>query len=229
VKARLKDNSHSAERHFETWDESKHPRADDGKFGGGAGTKKEDAPKNESAAKTGENRQDTESPKFKAWFDDSKVVNASGQPLVVYHETTPENAISIREGGFDVSRVNKTGRSDDDQVPDGIFLKESPKRIGVVKSGVQMPFYASIKNPLFIKDRNAADELFRSKIPNYPMKDAAESRRAITAFLEKNNHDGMILGRDSVGLRTIIALKPTQLKFASENDSSSELNKPKEK
>jgi capsid protein len=42
VKARLKDNSHSAERHFETWDESKHPRADDGKFGGGGKKSKGD-------------------------------------------------------------------------------------------------------------------------------------------------------------------------------------------
>jgi len=191
------------------FDESKHPRAKDGEFGSGGGASKSP---NEPAAKTGENRQDTASPKFKEWFGDSKIADEGGNPLVVYHETSQENAISIRENGFDVSRVNKSGRVDDDQVPDGIFLKETPNRIGVAKNGEQMPFYASIKNPLLVKDRKAADALFRENILNYPMKNAADSRLAITNFIVKNGYDGMILGKDSVGLRTIIALHPMQIK-----------------
>jgi capsid protein len=52
VKANLKDNSHSAERHFETWDESKHPRADDGQFGDGPGDSSKGKQEKASKAET---------------------------------------------------------------------------------------------------------------------------------------------------------------------------------
>ncbi len=73
---------------------------------------------------------DTES--FKRWFGDSKVVDADGKPLVVYHGTT---------GDFTRFR-----RGDE-----GIFFAESPSAANSYAEGDGanvMPAYLSIKNPL---------------------------------------------------------------------------------
>lgn len=78
----------------------------------------------------------TESPEFKAWFGDSKVVDSNGAPLVVYHGT---------DKAF--TRVNmKKGAQ-------GLFWFTSDKKaieageVGASGKGVIMEMYASIKNP----------------------------------------------------------------------------------
>lgn len=58
------------------WEESEHPRAADGKFGSGGSKSSE-----ESKSKD----KQIESPQFKQWFGDSKVIDDSGKPLVMYH------------------------------------------------------------------------------------------------------------------------------------------------
>ena len=44
----------------------------------------------EAAQVSGDQRDITETPEFKRWFGDSKVVDADGKPLVVYHGTTAD-------------------------------------------------------------------------------------------------------------------------------------------
>lgn len=82
----------------------------------------------------GEVKTDTEA--FKKWFGDSKVVDADGKPLVVYHGT---------DKAF--SKVNmKKGAQ-------GLFWFTSDKsaieagEVGAAGKGVIMEMYASIKNP----------------------------------------------------------------------------------
>lgn len=94
----------------------------------------------------------TESQQFKRWFGDwknhpenaSKVVNADGTPKIVYHQTDSDFTI------FD-TRHEGAGTRDSD-TPFGIFMKSSDKDIGL-KGGKQMALYASIKNPLVVKNR----------------------------------------------------------------------------
>jgi hypothetical protein len=59
-------------------------------------------------------RKQTETPAFKKWFDDSKVVDAepafqrTDEFVTLYHGTSAENAKSIRENGFNTSFVYLT-------------------------------------------------------------------------------------------------------------------------
>jgi len=86
----------------------------------------------------------TDTPAFKAWFGDSKVVDAQGKPLVVYHGTTKSfDAFSNGTGWFtaDASEANFWG--------------------GVNAKGANVvPAYLSIKNPRVLQ----ASEASRNKI-----------------------------------------------------------------
>ena len=63
-------------------------------------------------------RNQTETPEFKAWFGDSKVVDESGKPLVVYHGT---------HGDFKEFKPNES-------LGGLIFLSESAKEAGAFAS-----------------------------------------------------------------------------------------------
>jgi adenylate kinase family enzyme len=102
--------------------------------------------------------------KFRKWFGDSKVVDEQGKPLVVYHQTSKENENSIYEsGGFRIDQP--LARRSDEGVPDGVFLKPHDRDIGLgaamSKDVAQMPLYASIQNPLIVRDRNELIDSYR--------------------------------------------------------------------
>lgn len=109
----------------------------------------------------------TDNPNFMKWFEGSEVTDEYGNPLKLYHETRAENVPSISKHGFDISKVG--GRSGDIHLPNGIFMKPTGEEIGVgggAKSSAQMPLYASIKNPLYVKNRYAMEK-YLSKSPEY--------------------------------------------------------------
>jgi hypothetical protein len=76
-----------------------------------------------------------ETPEFKAWFGDSKVVDEQGKPLVVYHGTASDFA------AFDADRSRDSG----------IWMTPVPGAAEMYSGGGEganlMPVYASIKNP----------------------------------------------------------------------------------
>lgn len=105
------------------------------------------------------------SPRFQQWFQGSKIVDAQGQPQIVFHETSQENAGSIDQHGFDLSKVN--ARSNDEQMPDGIFFKPTNERIGVARERpMQLPFVLAIRNPLHVANREGL-AAFLSQDPDY--------------------------------------------------------------
>lgn len=107
------------------------------------------------------------SPQFQHWFQGSKIVDAHGQPQIVFHETSYENAKAIDRHGFDLSKVN--ARSNDEQMPDGIFFKPSDERIGVTRERpMQLPFVLAIRNPLHVANREGL-AAFLSQDPDYKM------------------------------------------------------------
>lgn len=78
------------------------------------------------------------------YFKDSKVRDAEGNLLVMYHQT---------DGEFTVFDTNHKGAgTGDDETPFGIFLKRTSRDIGV-RGKKQMELYADIKNPLRVRDR----------------------------------------------------------------------------
>ena len=87
----------------------------------------------------------TETPEFKAWFGDSKVVDTEGKPLVVYHYTN--NSFTT----FDISKAEGhgaafwfTGR----KFGEGEFAGRSK----------EMAVYLDIKKPFYTKDQYLVEE-----------------------------------------------------------------------
>ncbi len=93
----------------------------------------------------------TENPNFKAWFGDSKVVDAEGNPLVVYHGTG--------RPGFDsfdpATRGDMTGGAD---ARAGFFFTDNPSAADEFtwnsgsKEGAIYPVYLGLKNPAVVRD-----------------------------------------------------------------------------
>jgi hypothetical protein len=82
-------------------------------------------------------------PEFKRWFAGSKIVDSSGNPLVVYHGT--DQPIET----FDPSR-SRTGAA----FGPGIYLTEDPRNTAWKRGEGHnvMPLYVSAKNPLNIRE-----------------------------------------------------------------------------
>jgi len=121
------------------FDPAQHPRADDGKFtdaGGGASA-----------------HGVTNTPAFKAWFGTSKVVDAAGKPLVMYH-----NALTNQDIGefrprqptrFDGTVASKYGL---------VFFSEKPAihTKWVVQT---IPAYLSMQNPWDFRNPDHVERL----------------------------------------------------------------------
>jgi len=90
------------------------------------------------------------SPAFKRWFGDSKVVDENGKPLVVYHSTT-----SVKD--FDAfKRLSHFGTREQalkriDDIREDIDPNVAPERV--------FPVYISMKNPIRIDDSGKQHEV----------------------------------------------------------------------
>ena len=131
-----------------------------------------------------------------AYFKDSKVRDADGNLLVIYHQT---------DGTFTVFDTKHKGAgAGDDETPFGIFLKRTPRNIGV-RGEKQMELYADIRNPLRVRDRTELVSKLRELSVDYArLKDESaqidkeygakfeEAKNAFKSFLiqwRKNNPD----------------------------------------
>lgn len=165
----------------------------------------------------------TETEAFRRWFGDSKVVDADGKPLVVYHGTVASEAI------------NKF-RS----VPYAAWFAEDPKkasiyaedRSGDPEDGAVYPVYLSIKNPLDLASKFDLDSPFDAAalakavgVSEQEIQDLADENtiapeeiwgttqtRAFEELIESLGFDG-IRAREH-GSITWAALRPEQIKSA---------------
>lgn len=144
---------------------------------------------------------DTNSPKFKAWFGDSKVVNEDGSPKVVYHGTKKEFTVfQTKEGrneGYYFTSEKKYANSFAGLKEDGkpYPLVQEDINNGYAKPNI-MPVYLSVQNPLIItKDQVdiIEDVKYWDNIYN-PIKE--------------REYDGIILE----GMEQIFVFEPTQIK-----------------
>lgn len=93
----------------------------------------------------------TETPEFRAWFGDSKVVNSDGLPMVVYHGTGADIA------AFDPARSRDAG----------VWMTPVPgaaEMYSGARDGANLiPIYASLRNPYEARvGESRADALFRA-------------------------------------------------------------------
>lgn len=95
---------------------------------------------------------------FYEWFGDSKVVDADGKPLVVYHQTG--EIFNTFETGLE-----KAGKFDY-ETPSGFFFKSNDKDIGI-RGNIQMPVYLKAQNTLSFVNRNTIQKYWADKIDGY--------------------------------------------------------------
>lgn len=143
-----------------------------------------------------------DTPAFKQWFGDSKVVDKDGKPLVLYHGTAADFTV------FDSSRAGKsTGHATS---AFGVFMtsdKATAERYadkasdGMPALANVMELFASIKKPylMSVEESQAVENIVQA--------------RALRGRLEKQGYDGIQLKGTSVW----IAFNNYQVKSATDN------------
>lgn len=172
----------------------------------------------------------TDTPEFKRWFGDSKVVDADGKPLVVYHGTFSDFE------RFDSSKMGANVNPEDF----GFFFTNNPIEASAYadptmwdRSGPSpnvMPVYLSIKNPKFI-DITDEERAGVSPASWYDEYGPAESRSALN-----EGHDGLIIGDlsgdpilnpiNGVNETLYVAFEPEQIKSAIGNNGQFDPKNP---
>lgn len=222
LKARGKKVSKFSESvNFGEWEENKHPRASDGRFGNKAGDKREHPHIN--------------TPEFKAWFKDSKVVDEQGKPKVVYHKTSAD---------FESFDKNKAGANDYGYAGKGFYFspETSNKEGDALSYGNRtMPVFLSLQNPYirtmdnWNKDKlnpytwipERAQELMKAKGKakgDYEKETTAQASHEWTEMMKAKGYDGFI--DQAVKGGEIVAFEPSQIKSAIANKGSYDPSNP---
>lgn len=153
---------------------------------------------------------------FKKWFADSKVVDADGNPLVVYHGTTRDfsefkKTKSIRTNFNTAQKHLGHFFTDDAKYADQYtsFWSDGES----FKDGANtMPIYLSIKNPKYepISKINEIED-------RWTMQQAAQYKKSLIA----QGYDGIVFSGETPAqgeLREFVAFNPTQIKSAIGNN-----------
>jgi hypothetical protein len=162
-------------------------------------------------------KNQTETPEFKVWFGDSKVIDENDKPLVVYHGTNKD----FKE--FDVKKTHSIERRSD-YVGKGIFFTkniETAEKYSIqakLKTGETTinikPVYLKIENPLIInnyeKDMKKVFNFFGDEDGINYFKIKKENPENIQRELIKRGYDGLI---DNLYGQYAV-FKPNQIKSA---------------
>lgn len=165
-------------------------------------------------------------PAFRQWFGDSKVVDAEGKPLVVYHGTqragfdtfAPDSHFGTREQAHSILEVRGIERGALTQGSDvvasrgwiNLFEIEEGYIPHLGLNDAVYPVYLSIKNPKRVKD--AGDE-------------AGWTREVEQAMAE--GYDGLVYANENEGEGdSYVAFSPEQIKSAIGNDGTFDPSNP---
>lgn len=180
-----------------------------------------------TAASTRPGPSKTETESFKKWFGDSKVVDAEGKPLVVYHGSPSPEAIGefiAQNGG--IYFISDRKAAEDYTAQRGMW--RGPKTGAITEA------FVSLKNPLVIDALGKRND----NIP-VPWKDwkpkvfgnlppGAVSVQAAAEYAKANGHDGLIV-RNVVDTADIndkrksdvfVAFESNQVKSATGNNGN---------
>lgn len=143
-------------------------------------------------------QRQTDTPEFKRWFGDSKVVDENGEPLVVYHGAKWD----IEDGVF---------RMEKGMLGTGAYFTSDPKEADFYTSNAAwrtdaniVPAFVTIKNPYYAKDK--------------------WDKGALKA--KENGYDGVILLKADGTVEWAIPFDPTQIKSAIGNNGQFDPNNP---
>jgi len=111
-------------------------------------------PRFEWAGPVGSGKHQTDSPKFKEWFGDSKVVDKDGKPLVVYHGTASSNITEFSRDPKVLEFFRKTQEANEPfgymNFRGGTFFAPDPK---IASSYASQEYDASVY-PVYVKAEN---------------------------------------------------------------------------
>jgi hypothetical protein len=165
-------------------------------------------------------RAPTDTPEFKNFFGESKVVNESGQPLVVYHGTASDfdvfNRTRIGEFGPAIYTTDNAGEAFQHAIKAGSrAIEQAPLNT--------MPVYVSLQNP-YTEGVEAYWKRFGKDNDGNPVSGAAAQENAIAA-----GFDGVIAKRIDSRNKTLthyIAFRPEQVKSAIGNEGTFDPTNP---
>lgn len=183
----------------------------------------------------------TETAAFKKWFGGSKVVDADGKPLVVYHGTAKEGYVDSTDiTAFDPSKVGDKFSFDSK----GFFFTNSTDMANRYASadrdykepgsgeGAVYPVYVSLKKPLVI------DAAFLKKEGMAPIGEQDDVvsfwdnyQGLILDWVQERRADGVILKdaterTGNAATQMVVAFKPEQIKSATGNRGTFDPNDP---
>ncbi len=153
----------------------------------------------------------TQSESFKRWFGKSKVVDAEGKPLVVYHGTKADFS------EFDIAEFGKT---DGGFAGQGFYFSPRAEESGWYAKGNGgniMPVFLSIKNPLEWKVGTTEGRSLRDEKRN-------RGAAGFAAWVRAQGHDGVHMTSpdigDTPGQNEWIVYDSTQVKSATGNNGN---------
>lgn len=164
----------------------------------------------------------TNTPEFKRWFGDSKVVDADGKPMVVYHSGAFDDDVILSQKQVKM-RQDKTSTF----YNNGIYFSPDARYSSLYAIGdgaVTYPAYLKITNPLVIKTEKqlAGFAKFKDKvkqlIQNDPLQKSVKNDDKFSMYidgdkmseLKARGYDGII--NEVWG--EIVVFDPTQIKSA---------------
>lgn len=165
----------------------------------------------------------TKTATFKKWFAKSKIVDESGNPLVVYHGTNNE---------FDTFDKNKIGTATDDGIwgRGFYFGSVSDTPYGTVK----MPVYLKMENPFIVNDYKTVEEIadyldvwegnFNFDENNKVVMFSQSQLNQITSHIKEKGHDGIIVKLGEKWIEYIV-FEPEQIKSI-DNTGAFDVNNP---
>ena len=133
----------------------------------------------ESPVNRNNKKNQIETAQFKRWFGKSKAVDEKGTPRVLYHQTN---------GTFNEFDTKRNGAGTNDMLtPHGIFMKTTAEQVKTIQGEKQMALYASIQNPLEMRNREEAQAFFAENVNGYAelLKQMQTEEEAYRGELEK--------------------------------------------
>lgn len=160
---------------------------------------------------------------FWRWFGDSKVVDAEGRPLVVYHGTGAD---------FDAFDDKKTGQNDRGLWGRGHYfsaLVGGPNSYALRnEEGAQiLPVYVALKNPLVL---TTGEDLVIRLPDGRNFRELVGQNldgEKIKALAKANGHDGVVQTRPNGRTGDVVAYRPEQIKSATGNRGTFDPADPK--
>ena len=153
-----------------------------------------------------ESKSQVETPAFKKWFGNSKIVNKDGSPKVLYHGTQKEfSAFKVGDGAFGRG-VYLTGIPDRTTQYWGGYKKFGGHPDLSPAGGNIVPVYVRMENP-----KQIDTDIFKVKLPEGVKRE--DAAKYITEQAIKEGHDGLItMSGDNIW--EVVVFEPSQIKSA---------------